>query len=99
GSDRIETFFVHQPATKVNKGLVGQLGLETNVRGDIVTRMPFYQTNVSGVFAAGDSASPFKMIPNAIFQGSNAGAGIARELPRRVTGHMVIWSTGFIKVS
>jgi pyruvate/2-oxoglutarate dehydrogenase complex dihydrolipoamide dehydrogenase (E3) component len=54
-----------------------------------VTEMPFYETNVSRFFAAGDCASPFKMIPNAMFQGSNAGAGIARELPRRVTNHEV----------
>jgi thioredoxin reductase len=89
GTDRTESFIVHQPATKVNQHLVEQLHLETNGRGDIVTKMPFYQTNVSGVFAAGDSASPFKMIPNAIFQGSNAGAGIARELPRSMTGNEV----------
>jgi thioredoxin reductase len=87
GNNRTETFLVHQPATKMASGIVGQLGLATNARGDIVTEMPFYQTNVSGVFAAGDSANPFKNIPSAIFQGANAGAGIARELPRRVTGH------------
>jgi thioredoxin reductase len=89
GDERTESFLVHQPATKVSEVFVSQLGLETNPRGDIVTKMPFYQTNVSGVFAAGDSASPFKMIPNAMFQGSNAGAGIARELPRRLTGNKV----------
>lgn len=89
GDDRIENFIVHQPSTKVNRQLVYQLGLETNARGDIQTKMPFYQTNVSGVFAAGDAASPFKMIPNAIFQGSNAGAGVARELPRRLTGNKI----------
>jgi thioredoxin reductase len=89
GKEKIESFLVHQPATKVNSDTVYQLGLETNGRGDIVTKMPFYETNVSGVFAAGDSASPFKMIPNAVFQGSNAGAGVARQLPRRVTGNKV----------
>lgn len=89
GSSRTESFIVHQPSTKVSSVLVSQLELEINARGDIVTRMPFYQTNVAGVFAAGDSASPFKMIPNAIFQGSNAGAGIARELPRSLTGNKV----------
>ncbi|KAJ3577058.1 hypothetical protein NPX13_g3510 [Xylaria arbuscula] len=85
GGTATESFLVHQPDTRVNLEIVSQLGLETNERNDIVTRMPFYQTNVAGVFAAGDCASPFKMIPNAIFQGSNAGAGIARELPRTIT--------------
>ncbi|KAF2690574.1 FAD/NAD(P)-binding domain-containing protein [Lentithecium fluviatile CBS 122367] len=89
GNNRTESFIVHQPTTKVNGEIVHQLGLEINDRGDIHTRMPFYQTNVSGVFAAGDAASPFKMVPNAVFQGSNAGAGISRELPRRVTGNKV----------
>lgn len=86
---QVQDFLVHQPYTRPNPHIVKQLGLETNERNDIVTRMPFYQTNVSGIFAAGDCASPFKMIANGIFQGSNAGAGIARELPRRLTGHAV----------
>lgn len=89
GEMATEGFLVHQPNTRANVEIVSQLGLETNERNDIATRMPFYQTNVAGVFAAGDCASPFKMIPNAIFQGSNAGAGIARELPRRVTNNQV----------
>ena len=87
GAIEVENFLVHQPHTQANPEIVSQLRLETNERGDIATKMPFYQTNVSGVFAAGDCASPFKMIANSIFQGSNAGAGIARELPRRITGH------------
>lgn len=87
GAEHTESFLVHQPATKMEKEVVAQLGLETNLRGDLVTSMPFYQTNVTGVFAAGDSANPFKNIPSAIFQGANAGAGIARQLPRRMTRH------------
>lgn len=99
GQQKTESFIVHQPATKVNDEIVKMLGLETNERGDIVTKMPFYATNVPGVFAAGDAASPFKMIPNAIFQGSNAGAGISRELPRRVTGNSVnrLRSSGIVE--
>ncbi|KAF2014417.1 FAD/NAD(P)-binding domain-containing protein [Aaosphaeria arxii CBS 175.79] len=106
GNDRTESFLVHQPATKMAEGIVGELGLETNARGDIVTKMPFYQTNVPGVFAAGDSANPFKNIPSAIFQGANAGAGIARELPRRFTRHstnrlqsggLTTWFTNWIR--
>ncbi|RWA08684.1 hypothetical protein EKO27_g6428 [Xylaria grammica] len=89
GEMTTESFLVHQPDTRANSEIVKQLGLKTNERNDIVTKMPFYQTSVAGIFAAGDCASPFKMIPNAIFQGSNAGAGIARELPRRVTNNEV----------
>ncbi|KAH8890009.1 FAD/NAD(P)-binding domain-containing protein [Thozetella sp. PMI_491] len=84
---KAESCLVRQPATQASPEIVRQLGLECNERGDIIGKMPFQHTNVPGVFAAGDSASPFKVVPNALFQGSNPGAGIARELPRRVTGH------------
>ena len=78
-----EDFLVHQPASVVNHDLIDQLGLELDARGDIVTKPPFFHTEVPGVFAAGDCASPFKMVANAQFQGSNAGAGMSRELPTR----------------
>ena len=91
GETKIEDFLVHQPATKVNRILVDQLGLELDARGDIVVTPPFYQANVPGVFAAGDCASPFKIISNALFMGANAGAGLARELPKRVTGNSRKW--------
>jgi thioredoxin reductase len=84
GHIKEEDFLVHQPGTKVNPSFVDQLGLELNERGDVVTKMPFYHTNVDGVFAAGDCASPFKIISNAVLMGANAGAGIARQLPTRV---------------
>ena len=78
-----ENFLVHQPNTEMDKTLVEQLGLELDERGDIANRPPFFHTNVAGVFAAGDCASPFKIIPAALFMGANAGAGIARELPAK----------------
>ncbi|KAL1604780.1 hypothetical protein SLS60_004320 [Paraconiothyrium brasiliense] len=89
GKIKEEAFIVHQPGTKVNPSFVEQLGLELSERGDIVTKMPFYQTNVAGVYAAGDAANPFKIISSAMLQGANAGAGIARELPIRVTGNAI----------
>ena len=78
-----ESFLVHQPDTQVDMKLVQQLGLELDTRGDIFNRPPFFHTNVPGVFAAGDCASPFKIIPTSLFMGANAGAGIARELPAK----------------
>jgi gliotoxin/aspirochlorine biosynthesis thioredoxin reductase len=89
GESQTEDFIVHQPPTRINPEIVEQLGLELDARGDIVTKGPFYQTTVPGVFAAGDYASPFKIIPNAMLMGANAGAEIARELPRRLTGNPV----------
>ena len=82
-----ESALIHQPPIEVNRSFVKQLGLELNERGYINTRMPFHHTNTSGVFAAGDCASPLKIIANAVAMGANAGAGIARELPVRVTGN------------
>ncbi|OCL14892.1 FAD/NAD(P)-binding domain-containing protein [Glonium stellatum] len=89
GEMKEEQFLVHQPSTKVNPAIVKQLGLQLNERGDLVIKMPFYQTNVPGVFAAGDCASPFKLIANAVLMGTNAGAGIARELPISVTRNSI----------
>ncbi|KAG9230920.1 hypothetical protein BJ875DRAFT_487493 [Amylocarpus encephaloides] len=89
GETKLEDFIVHQPPTRVNPAIVEQLGLKLDARGDIMTTPPFYETNVEGVFAAGDCASPFKMIANAMLMGANAGAGIARQLPRSITGNRV----------
>lgn len=80
GESKVENFLVHQPATTMSRSLVDQLGLELDARGDIVNKPPFFQTNIPGVFAAGDCASPFKIIPMALFMGANAAAGICREL-------------------
>ncbi|KAK8105171.1 uncharacterized protein PG998_004581 [Apiospora kogelbergensis] len=73
-------FLVHQPSTHVDLPFFAQLGVSVDERGDIRTTPPFYQTEITGVFAAGDCASPFKIIPNAMLMGANAGAGIARSL-------------------
>lgn len=87
GSSKSEAFLVHRPTTVNSSPLIKQLGLEMTPMGDIVTSMPFCQTNVPGVYAAGDCASMSKIIPQAVVMGAYAGCGIARELPRRVTGN------------
>ncbi|KAI3326350.1 hypothetical protein HD806DRAFT_490050 [Xylariaceae sp. AK1471] len=73
-------FLVHQPSTRIDTPLVKQLSLELDDRGDIKNIPPFFQTDVAGVFVAGDCATPFKIIPMAMFMGAQAGAGIARSL-------------------
>ena len=84
GQKKVEGFLVHKPGSKVASKLVDQLGLERTESGDIKTFPPFCQTTRPGVYAAGDCASMMKIIPNAISMGAYAGAGIARELPKRV---------------
>lgn len=83
GGTATQSFLVHRPLTKLNKGLAEQLGLEYGAVGEIKTSPPFCQTSMEGVFAAGDCASMMKIIPNAISMGAYAGAGMARELPKR----------------
>lgn len=87
GTSQLEGFLVHRPLTRCESPLASQLGLAMTPAGDIQTSMPFCQTSVPGVFAAGDCASMMKIIPHAVAMGAYAGCGIARELPRRVTGN------------
>ncbi|ORY14661.1 thioredoxin reductase [Clohesyomyces aquaticus] len=94
GSEVTEGFIVHRPNTELDRTLVDQLGLKISERGDIEAMPPFCQTSVPGVFAAGDCASPMKIIPNALCTGAYAGCGIARELPRRVTERKIVTENG-----
>ncbi|KAJ5381440.1 uncharacterized protein N7496_003868 [Penicillium cataractarum] len=75
-----ESFLVHQPRTGIRGPLPSQLGLEITPMGDIKVDHPFPATNVPGVYAAGDCASPFKNASMAIVAGICAGNGVAREL-------------------
>ncbi|KAF2729062.1 FAD/NAD(P)-binding domain-containing protein [Polyplosphaeria fusca] len=85
GTEKREAFIVHRPDTELDMTLVDQLGLKVSDRGDIEVAPPFMQTNVPGVFAAGDCSTPAKIIPSAIASGAYAACGLARELPNRVT--------------
>lgn len=94
GSSSTVNFLVHQPTTIASSPLIRQLGLELDDRGDIKSTPPFFQTNVNGVFVAGDCATPFKIIPMAMFMGAQAGAGIARSLAADALAREVEQSTG-----
>lgn len=75
-----ESFLVHRPKTEINGQLAQQLGLQLTPGGDIFTNSPFGETNVPGVFAAGDCAAPVKIVSNALFSGSCCGAGATAKL-------------------
>lgn len=84
GSDsKREGFLVHRPKTEINGPLAQQLGLQLTPGGDILTNPPFGETNVPGVFAAGDCAGPVKIVSNALFSGSCCGAGATAKLQAR----------------
>ena len=85
GERAVEGFLVHGPLTVFDRSIPEQLGLEYGPVGEVRTLPPFCHTNMEGVYAAGDRASMMKMVPNAINMGAYAGAGIARELPKRAT--------------
>ena len=85
GEIKDEGFLVHRPITVLDRSIPEQLGLEYGPIGEVRTLPPFCKTTLEGVYAAGDCASMMKIIPNAINMGAYAGAGIARELPKRVT--------------
>lgn len=89
GSSATEGFIVHRPDTELDRSLIDQLGLKISDRGDIDVMPPFCQTTAPGVYAAGDCASPAKIIPNAITMGAYAGCGLARELPNSVTRELI----------
>jgi thioredoxin reductase len=68
------------PHLKLNGPFVEQLGLEVTEQSFIKTSPPFYATNVPGVFAVGDCATPFKAVTQAIAMGSFAAAGVVGQL-------------------
>ena len=80
GSKKTESFLVHNPMTRVKGPFAEQLGLEVTPGGDIVANPPFHQTSVRGVFAAGDSITPYKVVPGAISSGCNAAVAAATLL-------------------
>ncbi len=69
----------------VQEGLVGDLGLALDPRGNIAVNEQF-MTSVPGVFAAGDSVRGASLIVWAIQEGQDAAAGIHAYLQRAGAG-------------
>lgn len=80
GTEKVEGFLVHQPNTKLRGSLADDMGLEKQPSGEIKVTQPFPETNVPGVFAAGDCASPMKVACLAISAGVLAGNGVSRKV-------------------
>jgi len=80
GSVHHVDWILYKPKTTLSSPeLASQLGIELNPMGDIKVG-PFQETNVSGVFAAGDCVNFLKQGPVAISEGFTAGAGIHLQL-------------------
>ncbi|MDF2890319.1 MAG: glutamate synthase subunit beta [Clostridia bacterium] len=63
--------FMHVKHSK----LLSELGIEYDVRGNISTN-PNYETNIKGVFAAGDASTGASLVVRAIHHGRQAAKGI-----------------------
>ncbi|KAF2466135.1 uncharacterized protein BDR25DRAFT_359918 [Lindgomyces ingoldianus] len=59
---------------------VKQLGLELTPTGGTVAKSPFNETNVSGLFVAGNSCSPSKVVWNGLYTGNLAGTGVFGQI-------------------
>ncbi|OJJ46585.1 hypothetical protein ASPZODRAFT_152048 [Penicilliopsis zonata CBS 506.65] len=85
--DRTEeiAFMLHNPIVVLRGTFAAQLGVEVAPgpfpgTGNISISAPSLQTNVRGVFAAGDCMANPKTIPNAMATGCNAAIGISAQL-------------------
>ncbi len=90
GSQAVEGFIAHKPKCQLNGTFAQQLGLELTPQGDLKVTPPFYATSLPGVFTAGDTSSPVKIAPNALFTGAAAAAGVAAQLQAEALGHKSI---------
>jgi thioredoxin reductase len=69
----------HRASFTQKSEIAAQLGCEIDEMG-LIKVNDFQQTNVKGVFAAGDNASPLRQVANAVAKGSLAGVMANREL-------------------
>lgn len=77
----------HKPKCQLSGSFAQQLGLELSPQGDLKATPPFYQTSSHGVFTAGDASYPVKIVPNALFTGAAAAAGVSAQLQAENLGH------------
>jgi len=82
GNPKVVGFLMHQPKVIPNGDFIDQkLGLEQSPFGSIKAKAPDYQTNVRGLFAAGDCISRFKsVLPLACESGHRAAVSAMTQL-------------------
>ncbi|KAI7162352.1 hypothetical protein KC343_g13108 [Hortaea werneckii] len=79
-------FLLDKPSTELNAAHIARdLGLEIQrdaTFGDEMLRRdePFGESNIKGVFVAGDAGTPFKQVTTAMFHGTMAGVGVNMQL-------------------
>lgn len=80
GTSKTEGFVVNHPSIEQSAPFAEQLGLETLPSGDIKIEPPFNETSVKGCFAAGDTATAFRSVVQAMQMGGFAGVGMVAQL-------------------
>lgn len=78
-------YIIHRPIPEIPGSFVDQLGLDIDNSGIInpgfiKVNGIFNETNVPGIFAVGDCASAFKVVPSAVNMGAFTAAGLAAQL-------------------
>lgn len=85
--EKFEAFLAHNPEVRLRSSeLVAELGLDIGPKGALVVQEPFGETNVPGVFAAGDSMTTLRTIPSAFSTGAVAASGAAGHVQSRLQG-------------
>ncbi|KAI3318689.1 FAD/NAD(P)-binding domain-containing protein [Xylariaceae sp. AK1471] len=80
GTVNKEGFIAHAPNFELNGPFAKDLGVDLAPQGHINAMPPFFNTNVPGVYAAGDCATLMKAVPTATMMGSFVAAGLAHAL-------------------
>ncbi|OCL14900.1 FAD/NAD(P)-binding domain-containing protein [Glonium stellatum] len=86
GSEVTEGFLGHRTLTKAKGPFAEQLGIATTPTGDLVVNPPFMQTNIGGVFAAGDNSQFTKFLGCAQYTGNLVGTGVSAQLLAEAIG-------------
>lgn len=85
GDAQTVNYIIHRPIPEIPGSFVEELSLEIDNPGIIspgfikVSGL-FNETNVPGVFAVGDCASAFKVIPSGVNMGAFTAAGVSAQL-------------------
>ncbi|KAJ4391003.1 hypothetical protein N0V93_004602 [Gnomoniopsis smithogilvyi] len=91
GTSRTEAFLAHKPKTKLRGSLAQQLGLQLTPMGIIKVNPPFNQTDLKGVFAAGDCASPMQTVTAALHTGTCTGGGAPLQIQAEALNQKAIF--------
>ncbi|MHA7101428.1 NAD(P)/FAD-dependent oxidoreductase [Roseivirga pacifica] len=77
-SAKLDALYARLPFAQ-HSDIPEELGCEINDQGYIAVNA-FQQTNIDGIYACGDSASPLRAVANAVYSGNLVGAMVNREL-------------------